>query len=62
MFDDYKPDGVWISRTDGKPVCIDCAFYDAMRKICYVNKKGGTSFYPSRCNFYKFFYKKDKKD
>jgi hypothetical protein len=43
----------WVSRTDGLPVCKDCAFYDSYYKKCVINRMENCSLnYPSSCNFY----------
>jgi len=54
MWNNNLKNSTWASRTDGKPVCIDCAFYEPVYKKCWINKNGGySSLYPPSCNFYK---------
>jgi hypothetical protein len=43
----------WWSRTDGKPICADCAFSNRYNKRCNIGINGGTAKYPISCNQYK---------
>ena len=42
----------WYSRTDGKPICCDCGFFNIYREKCIMGVNGGTSKYPASCDQY----------
>jgi hypothetical protein len=43
----------WYSRTDGKPICYDCIYYQLYNGKCVMGINGGTAKYPISCNKYK---------
>lgn len=51
MFSSSKSvtDGYW-SRTDGKPICLDCALFNG--RGCINNHNASSSIYPNSCPFY----------
>ena len=45
-------EAVWTARTDGKPICTDCAFRDVYNKSCTLLIHIGTTLRPSTCERY----------
>ncbi len=43
---------IWTARTDGKPICTDCAFRDVYNKSCTLHIHGGTALQPPTCERY----------
>lgn len=56
MWNTNQDNTSWVSRTDGKPICIDCIFYDNRTGKCSIQRNklsstmgsGSCSFYESR--------------
>lgn len=45
---------VWFSRTDGKSICIDCAFYGIYNKCALRKDKESITCGINCCDSYKF--------
>lgn len=44
---------VWIQRTDGEHICVDCIFYNRINQKCSIRKNEQSSaLHPVSCNFY----------